>query len=181
MKKILITLLILIFPSFVNAQDTFEKEHQQTLQRIAKRFYPVICKEEFPAAMKAAQQCYQNATNGSVGNMECLIFNKYVINIAEYAKNPRRRNVSPIIYSDKMTDFINEYHQRLQSDFDKTFKGTSVTLDRYKAVIDDSVMKLANLINYPTRFVPYEETLHCLKNEFSRNNFMEAAGIGKKY
>jgi len=182
MKKILITLLILYFPSFVSAQDnTFEKDHQKTLQRIAKRFYPVICKEEFPAAMKAVQQCYQHATNGSVGNMECLIFNKYVIDIAEYAKNPRRKNVSPVIYSDKMTDFINEYHQRLKSDFDKTFEGTSVTLDSYTRIIDDSVMKLANLINYPNHFVPYEDTLHCLRNEFSRNNIFIAAGIGKKY
>lgn len=179
MRKILITLLILSFPSFVSAQDTFEKKHQQTLQRIAKRFYPVICKEEFPAAMKAVQQCYQHATNGSVGNMECLIFNKYVIDIAEYAKNPRRRNVSPIIYSDNMIDFINEYQTKKNAHYTIVFGKTSISLQRFDDMINDSVTKLANLIEYPYYFAPYEETLHCLKNEFSRNNFMEAAGIGK--
>lgn len=179
MKKILITLLILSFPSFVSAQDTFEKEHQQTIKRIAKRFYPVICKEEFPAAMKAVQQCYQNATNGSVGNLECLIFNKYVIDIAEYAKNPRRRNVSPIIYSDEMVNFINVYHKKRDAHYTIVFGKTSIRLQDFNNIINNSVMKLANLIDYPTRFVPYEETLHCLTNEFSKNNFMEAAGIGK--
>lgn len=97
MKKLLLTLPLLVIPLTAMAQNKPDQMPNTTIEAAKKRFMPILCKQGPKAVADAVYDCYQKTSKNSPEYDQCVIGDAFVSSsIANYNKRAANLGDSPV-------------------------------------------------------------------------------------
>jgi len=138
MKKILLTCLMLIFPTYSHAQNAKQFMFSDGIERITTKFFPIVCEQDMPQIIDSIKKCYTNtfSANPDLPLGACLFADGYVSMVA-------KANKKGVTYPKEITDYINKYDERQKIFYEKLYNAHYNNIEDYNRDITNYIIALS--------------------------------------